>query len=205
MDEYTSPLFVEPAPTSNLSDIIVLNATEAPHKVVFRRRAGDRWHDVTAADFLTEVQGVAKGLIASGVAAGDRVGLMAKTRYEWTLIDFAIWTAGAVTVPIYETSSAEQVQWILSDSQAVAILIETPEHQATLKEVDGELSHLKSTWMIDGGAIDQLTAAGSGVSDEALETRRTSVVAADLATIIYTSGTTGRPKGCELTLSLIHI
>jgi len=199
VDEYTSPLLVEPAPTSNLSDIIVLNATEAPHKVVFRRRAGDRWHDVTAGEFLTEVQGVAKGLLASGVAAGDRVGLMARTRYEWTLVDFAIWTAGGVTVPIYETSSAEQVQWILSDSGAVACIVETPEHRETVKEVDGELSSLKSTWMIDGGAVDELTAAGSAVSDVDLETRRASVVGEDLATIIYTSGTTGRPKGCELT------
>ena len=199
MDEYTSPSLVEPAPTSNLSDIIVRNATEAPQKVAFRRRAGDRWLDVTCSEFLTQVQGVAKGLIASGVATGDRVGLMARTRYEWTLIDFAIWTVGGVVVPIYETSSAEQVQWILGDSGAVACFVETPEHRGTVEEVEGTLSDLKDTWVIDDRALDRLTAGGSEVTDQDLETRRTSVKAEDLATIIYTSGTTGRPKGCELT------
>jgi long-chain acyl-CoA synthetase len=199
VDEYTSPLLVEPDPASNLSDVIVLNATEAPHKVVFRRRVGDRWLDVTAGEFLTQVQGVAKGLVAAGVGAGDRVGLMARTRYEWTLIDFAIWTAGAVTVPVYETSSAEQVQWILGDSGAVACFVETPEHRGVVEAVNGALSGLKSTWVIDDGDLDHLKASGAEVSDQDLEARRTSVKAADLATIIYTSGTTGRPKGCELT------
>ena len=199
MDEYTSPLLAPPATTGSLSDIIVTNAVEAPHKVVFKRRVGDRWLDVTCSEFLTQVQGVAKGLLASGVAAGDRVGLMARTRYEWTLVDFAIWTAGGVTVPIYETSSAEQVQWILSDSGAAACVVETPEHKATVDEIAGRLSDLKNTWVIDDGGLDRLTAAGSEVTDQDLETRRTSVQADDLATIIYTSGTTGRPKGCELT------
>ena len=199
MDEYTSPLLVEPSPTSNLSDIIVLNAVEAPQKVVFRRQAGDRWLDLTCSEFLSQVQGVAKGLVAAGVEAGDRVGLMAKTRYEWTLIDFAVWTAGGVVVPIYETSSAEQVQWILSDSAAVACFVETPEHRATVDEVADTLSGLANTWVIDDGALDRLTSTGSEVTDQDLESRRTSVTANDLATIIYTSGTTGRPKGCELT------
>ncbi|MGH8891907.1 MAG: AMP-dependent synthetase/ligase [Actinomycetes bacterium] len=199
MDEYTSPLLEAPATTGNLTDIIVLNAAEAPHKVVFRRRAGDRWLDVTCSEFLAEVRGVAKGLLAAGVGAGDRVGLMAKTRYEWTLVDFAIWTAGAVTVPIYETSSAEQLQWILSDSGAVACVVEAPEHAALVDEVKGTLSALKNVWTIDAGAVDELTASGTGVGDDELETRRTSAKPGDLATIIYTSGTTGRPKGCELT------
>ena len=113
MDEYTSPVLAPAATTGNLSDIVVDNAIQAPHKVVFKRRAGDRWLDVTCREFLTEVNGVAKGLMAAGIGQGDRVALMSKTRYEWTLVDFAIWIAGAVTVPIYETSSAEQVQWIL--------------------------------------------------------------------------------------------
>ena len=199
MDEYTSPLLEKPATTGNLSDIVAVNATEAPHKVIFRRRSGDRWLDVTCADFQAEVIGVAKGLMASGVGAGDRVGLMAKTRYEWTLVDFAIWTAGAVTVPIYETSSAEQVQWILSDSAAVACVVESPEHAAIVDEVKGALSSLKNVWSIDSGAVDELTSGGAQVSDEDLETRRTAATPDDLATIIYTSGTTGRPKGCELT------
>jgi long-chain acyl-CoA synthetase len=199
VDEYTSPALVAPATSGNLTDIIVLNAAEVPQKAVFRRRAGDRWVDVTAAEFLVQVQGVAKGLMAAGVGVGDRVGLMAKTRYEWTLVDFAIWTAGGVTVPIYETSSAEQVQWILSDSGAVACVVETPEHASMVGEVKGTLTALDNVWTIDSGAVDELTAAGSGVTDDELETRRTTAQPGDLATIIYTSGTTGRPKGCELT------
>jgi len=199
VDEYTSPLLEPPATTGNLSDIVAVNAAEAPQKVIFRRRSGDRWLDVTCADFQAEVAGVAKGLMAAGVGAGDRVGLMAKTRYEWTLVDFAIWTAGGVTVPIYETSSAEQVQWILSDSGAVACVVEAPEHAATVAEVKGSLPALKNVWTIDSGAVDELTAAGAGVPDTDVEQRRTVAKPDDLATIIYTSGTTGRPKGCELT------
>ncbi len=199
MDEYTSPLLEAPATTGNLSDIVALNATAAPDKVTFRRRSGDRWLDVTCRDFQVEVTAVAKGLIAAGVSPGDRVALMAKTRYEWTLIDFAIWTAGGVTVPIYETSSAEQIQWILSDSGAVGCVVESPDLAATVEEVRASVSTVTTVWTIDAGAVDELTAAGAGVSDRDLETRRTTSTPADLATIIYTSGTTGRPKGCELT------
>ncbi len=198
MDEYTSPVLAPPATTGNLSDIVVDNAVQAPHKVIFRRRSGDRWLDVTCSEFLTQVNGVAKGLIAAGVGVGDRVGLMSKTRYEWTLVDFAIWTAGAVTVPLYETSSAEQVQWILSDSGAVACILETPEHLAVVNEVRGTLGDLDNVWTIDAGAVDDLTAAGHDVADSDLDARRTAAGPDDLATIIYTSGTTGRPKGCEL-------
>jgi long-chain acyl-CoA synthetase len=198
VDEYTSPVLAEPA-TGNLSDIIVDNAVQAPHKVAFRRRVGDRWLDVTCGDFLTQVQGVAKGLLAAGIGAGDRVALMSKTRYEWTLVDFAIWTAGAVTVPIYETSSAEQVQWILADSGARACIVETPEHLAVVNEVRNSLDDLDDVWTIEDGGVDGLTAAGKKVPDGDLEQRRTVAGPDDLATIIYTSGTTGRPKGCELT------
>ncbi|MEO7979845.1 MAG: AMP-dependent synthetase/ligase [Sporichthyaceae bacterium] len=199
MDEYTSPVLAPAATTGNLSDIVVDNAVQAPHKVVFKRRAGDRWLDVTCSEFLTQVNGVAKGLMAAGIGAGDRVALMSKTRYEWTLIDFAIWTAGAVTVPIYETSSAEQVQWILSDSGALACLVETPDHQSVVDEVRGTLGDLDNVWSIETGAVDDLTASGRDVTDADLEERRILAAPGDLATIIYTSGTTGRPKGCELT------
>ena len=199
MDEYTSPLLEEPATTGNLSDIVAVNASEAPHEVIFRRKSGDRWLDVTCTEFQAEVVGVAKGLMASGVGPGDRVGLMANTRYEWTLVDFAIWTAGAVTVPIYETSSAEQVQWILGDSGAVACVVEAPEHAATVDGVRGSLDKLEHVWTIDSGAVDELSAAGAQVSDQDVEQRRTTATPDDLATIIYTSGTTGQPKGCELT------
>ncbi len=199
MDEYTSPVLAPAAATGNLSDIVVDNAVQAPHKVVFKRRAGDRWLDVTCSEFLTQVHGVAKGLMAAGIGQGDRVALMSKTRYEWTLVDFAIWTAGAVTVPIYETSSAEQVQWILSDSGAVACIVETPDHLAVVNEVRQTLGDLDNVWTIESGAVDDLTASGRTVADGDLGARRTVAAPDDLATIIYTSGTTGRPKGCELT------
>ena len=199
MDEYTSPVLVEKPSSGNLSDITVANATEAPDKVIFGRRAGDAWSDVTCRDFLTDVTRLAKGLVAAGIGAGDRVGLMSKTRYEWTLVDFAVWHVGGVTVPIYETSSAEQLQWILSDSGAVACFVETPAHEEALADVRSELPKVDKSWVIDAGAIDDLSGAGSTVSDEDLEKRRTSTGPDDLATIIYTSGTTGRPKGCELT------
>jgi long-chain acyl-CoA synthetase len=137
MKEYSCPPVIDP-PTGNLTDLVVDNASQAPHKVVFSRRAGDRWLDVTCREFLTEVSGIAKGLMASGIEPGDRVGLMSRTRYEWTLLDFAIWFAGAVTVPIYETSSAEQVAWILSDSGAKGVFVETPEHGARLPGRAGE-------------------------------------------------------------------
>ncbi len=205
MDEYTSPVLVEPPTSGNLTDIIVGNAQQVPHKALLSRRVGSQWQDVTSLEFLGEVSRVAKGLMASGVEAGDRVGLMSRTRYEWTLVDFAIWMAGGVTVPIYETSSAEQVQWILNDSGAVAIVVETPDHEALLGEIRGDLTTLRSTWVIDTGGVDALAAAGAAVDDDALEARRTVAKPDDLATIIYTSGTTGRPKGCELThANLFH-
>jgi long-chain acyl-CoA synthetase len=197
VDEYTCPAVIE-SPTGNLTDMVVDNATQAPDKVVFSRRAGDRWLDVTCRDFLTEVAALAKGLMANGVKPGDRVALMSRTRYEWTLIDYAIWFAAGVTVPIYETSSAEQVQWILSDSGAKCAFLETTAHGATLAEVRDDLSTLAQVWIIDAGDLDAVRAAGTGVTDQELEDRRTSAPTDALATIIYTSGTTGRPKGCEL-------
>ena len=199
MNEYASPVLVEAATTGNLSDITVTNAEQAPDTVAFGRRSGDGWDDVTCRQFATEVTALAKGLVASGINPGDRVGLMCKTRYEWTLVDFAIWHVGGVTVPIYETSSAEQMEWILSDSGAVACFVETTEHEATLSDYRGALPDLDNAWVIDAGALDDLSASGSAVSDADLELRRTSAGPDDLATIIYTSGTTGRPKGCELT------
>jgi long-chain acyl-CoA synthetase len=198
MKEYSCPPVID-LPTGNLTDLVVDNASQAPHKVVFSRRAGDRWLDVTCREFLIEVSGVAKGLIASGIEPGDRVGLMSRTRYEWTLLDFAIWFAGAVTVPIYETSSAEQVSWILSDSGARGVFVETPEHRATVAEVRSSQLPQENVWTIDAGDLDTLTGRGTQVSDADLEGRRLAVPTEALATIIYTSGTTGRPKGCELT------
>ncbi len=202
MREFSTPLTTDIPTTGNLTDDVVGNAREAGSTAMFSRRAGGpegAWEDVTAAEFLTEVSAVAKGLIAVGIEAGDRVALISKTRYEWTLVDYAIWFAGAVTVPIYETSSAEQVGWILRDSAARAVVAETPEHLARITEVRGDLEELNHVWSITDNAIDTLTRLGGDISDEELEKRRTQATPLDLATLIYTSGTTGRPKGCMLT------
>jgi long-chain acyl-CoA synthetase len=144
---------------------------------------------------------LAKGLMASGVAAGDRVGIMSRTRYEWALIDFAIWFAGAVSVPIYETSSPSQVAWNLGDSGAVAAFGESAHHEDIIRQAATSegLTALRHVWQLEGDALDELRSAGTGISDEELEQRRRQAGLSDLATIIYTSGTTGRPKGCELT------
>src|SRR4051812_10756345 len=166
-----------------------------------RVHRGGQWQDVTWTQFGDQVAGVAKGLIASGIGAGDRVALQARTRYEWTVCDFAIWTAGAVTVPVYETSSADQVAWILSDSGATAAIVEKSEHAEAMESVRDQAPDLGPVWVMDDDAVGTLTAAGKDVADSELEARRATLTADSLATLIYTSGTTGRPKGCELTHS----
>ncbi|HEU5035948.1 MAG TPA: AMP-dependent synthetase/ligase [Nocardioides sp.] len=199
MREFSTPLTTEIPAKGNLTDDVVTNAREAGDTVQFSRPAPDGWEDVTAAEFLAEVSAVAKGLIAAGIGIGDRVALVSKTRYEWTLLDYAIWFAGAVTVPVYETSSAEQIAWILEDSGARAVVAEGPEHLARINEVRGRLDILNHVWSISDNAIGTLTSLGDDISDEELESRRTAATPLDLATLIYTSGTTGRPKGCMLT------
>lgn len=199
MREFSVPVDIKIAPDATLSDAVFDAERDEPDRVMFRRKDGDSWQPVTARTFAGEVRRLAAGLMERGVQPGDRVGLMSRTRYEWTLCDYAIWTAGAVTVPVYETSSAEQVAWILGDSGAVAVVVETSEHKATVDEVFGELGEVRHVWQIEGGALDELTEIGTGVSDDAIEQRRRTAGADTLATVIYTSGTTGRPKGCELT------
>ena len=200
MREFTVPATVTISPDMTLSDAVFSNAAQRPDLVSFRRRTPDGgWADVTAAQFAAEVTAVAKGLVAAGVGPGDRVALMSRTRYEWTLLDYAIWTASAVTVPIYETSSAEQVRWSIGDSGAVAAVLETADHQKILDGVRPGLPELRYSWQFDDGAVAALVTLGRGISDAELHERHRRITADDLATIIYTSGTTGRPKGCELT------
>jgi long-chain acyl-CoA synthetase len=193
--EYATPLAVEPPTTGSLVDDIVRNAVEHPDAVAFSRRTAQGWTDVTATQFLAQVRAVAKGLMASGVGPGDRVALMSRTRYEWTLLDYALWSAGAVTVPVYETSSPEQVAWILSDSAARAIVVE----DAALAERAGAALIGVPTWILDDGAVATLVEAGAGVDDEELDRRRAGLSPDHLATLLYTSGTTGPAKGCMLT------
>jgi long-chain acyl-CoA synthetase len=197
--EYSTALHVQVPTTGNLTDDVVRNATVDPHRIALSRRTAAGWSDVTARQFHDEVRGVAKGLVAAGIEAGDRVALLSRTRYEWTLFDYAIWFAGAVTVPIYETSSAEQIEWILEDSGARAVVAETQEHTGRLKEVRDRLPGLHHVWSIEDNAVAVLTTLGEEISDEAIEERRTSAGPESLATLIYTSGTTGHPKGCMLT------
>lgn len=200
MKEKVVPPIVPATTEGSLGDLPVRNAAESGREVAFSKKDGSGgWTDITWSEFADDVAAIAKGLIAEGIQTGDRVGLMSRTRYEWTLFDFAVWTAGAVTVPIYETSSPEQVQWILSDSEAKAVLVETDHHLATVNEVRDRLPDLAHAFELETGSLDALREKGKQVADADLESRRTGLNRSSLATIIYTSGTTGRPKGCQLT------
>ncbi len=198
MREFGIPALVDIPATATLTDVVFSAASQTPDLVMLRRKTSDgAWADVTARQFSDEVRALAKGLIAAGIEAGDRVGLMSRTRYEWTLIDYAVWTAGAVTVPVYETSSAEQVEWILSDSGCRAIFAETSARASTITSVRSGLPALNQLWLVD--SLTEIAGNAAEVTDEQLAERMAGRAASDLATIIYTSGTTGRPKGCELT------
>jgi long-chain acyl-CoA synthetase len=202
--EFSLPALYEVPADGNLTDLIRRNAAQHPDVAVLARKRGEGWEDVTALAFLDEVRSAAKGLIAVGVAPGDRVGLMSRTRYEWTLFDFAIWSAGAITVPVYETSAPEQVAWILGDSGATACLAETDVHSKAVDAVRDRLPDLAHLWQIEpspgrDGAVAELAAAGAEVTDAAVDEASSAARADDPATIVYTSGTTGRPKGCVLT------
>jgi long-chain acyl-CoA synthetase len=197
--EYSIPALAEIPASANTADLVTRRATEQPTAVMLRRKTPDgAWTDVTTSQFKDEVHALARGFIAAGVQAGDRIALMSHTRYEWTLIDYALWTAGAVVVPIYETSSAEQAEWILANSQARAVIAETDRFAAMISDARDRLPVLEHLWLLDSD-LPALTADGAEVTEEALDSRARSRSAEDIATIIYTSGTTGRPKGCELT------
>jgi long-chain acyl-CoA synthetase len=195
--EYSIPALAEIPASGCAADVVTRRAAEQPHAVMLRRKTADgTWSDVTAAQFVGEVHALAKGFIAAGVRAGDRIALLSHTRYEWTLIDYALWTAGAIVVPIYETSSAEQAEWILGNSAARAVIAETDRFAAMISDARDRLPALEHLWLLDTD-LPSLIADGADVTAESLASR--SRGAADIATIIYTSGTTGRPKGCELT------
>ncbi len=197
MHEYGVAPLARVAASESVAAAVFRRAAAEPESVTLRRRAPDgSWHDVTAAQFRTEVTSLANGLIAAGIARGDRVALMSRTRYEWTLADYAAWAVGAVTVPVYETSSAEQVEWILADSGARAVFAETDAHEAIIDSVRAGLPELEHLWRIDD--LRAVAGAGPEVAADTLAGRLAGTTAADLATIVYTSGTTGRPKGCEL-------
>ena len=197
MNEY-SVKTMEPIPsTGNLTNLVSDRARFEPTRVMLSRPLGEGWQKVTATEFDEEVRTTAKGLVASGIQIGDRVAIMARTRYEWTILDFAIWYAGAVVVPVYETSSTEQIDWILTDSEAVAIIVETPTHKESVDSVRKPI--LKNLWTMTDNVLSQLAILGEGVSDAEIDARKNSLKPETLATLIYTSGTTGKPKGVQLT------
>lgn len=202
MREFSVPVLTEVPQRSNITDLVVTQAQKASNPALFAKKDGlGIWQEIRATEFLADVTLLAKGLIAAGVAAGDRVGIMARTRYEWSLVDVAIWFAGAVSVPIYETSSPSQVAWILGDSGTVAVFVESAAHENVVRTAaeQEQLTALTHVWQLDGPGLDALREGGADLPDSAVEERRGIAGLTDLATVIYTSGTTGRPKGCELT------
>ncbi len=201
MVTFEVPAIVPADPEANISDLLRERVRTTPNLALFSVPDGAGWRNISATDFETAVIALAKGFVAAGVEPGDKVGFIARTTYEWTLVDFALFYAGAVMVPIYETSSPAQIQWIMEDSGAAWLMVESPEHFARVDEVRGDLPLLRDVWQLHLGAIDTLTAQGADVEDAEIERRRNIANGADIATLIYTSGSTGRPKGCVLTHS----
>ncbi|PHQ48196.1 long-chain fatty acid--CoA ligase [Streptomyces cinnamoneus] len=201
MREFTVPPVVTAPPVGGLADVVFDHAADDPDRVALGRRPapGEPWQEVTAAAFRDEVLALAKGLIAQGIRFGDRVAVMSRTRYEWTLFDFALWCIGAQLVPLYPTSSTEQVFWMLHDADVSACVVEHEDHAMTVGSVVDRLPRLARLWQLDAGAVHELTEAGAGIGDDVVHRHRMALTPDSPATVIYTSGTTGRPKGCVLT------
>jgi long-chain acyl-CoA synthetase len=200
MKSYDIEPLVVSAETENITDLLESRASKTPNLALFSIEDSEgRWSDITANAFRAKVVALAKGLVAAGIQPGQAVAIMSRTRYEWTLIDFAIWYAGAVSVPIYESSAPSQMEWILSDSDSVAVFLENDEHLSRFEQIKAGAPLVRNVWTIESDAIEQLIKVGRETSDASIETKRKSAKLRDLATIIYTSGTTGKPKGCELT------
>ena len=198
MDTFEVPSLVDSPSNSNITDLLLERVATTPKLDLFELPKNDSWREVSGADFLEQVQALAKGFIAAGIQPGQAVAIMSKTRYEWTLCDFALWFAGAVSVPIYETSAPDQMQWILSDSDSVALIVENEDAYLRFEEIKDHAPLVRQVWRLDGDDLASLSRLGKEISADTLEMRRTAAKLDDLATIIYTSGTTGRPKGCEL-------
>ncbi|MEU2083818.1 AMP-binding protein [Streptomyces albus] len=200
MREFTVPALATAPQVGGLADAVFAHAEASPALPVLSRKDGHgQWQDVSAARFRDEVVAVAKGLLAQGVRFGDRVALMSRTRYEWTLLDFSLWSIGAQSVPVYPTSSAEQVAWMLHDAEVTAVVVEHEDHAMTVGSVVDRLPRLKKLWQLDAGAMTDLLAAGAHLDDDVVHRHRLALTPDTVATVIYTSGTTGRPKGCVLT------
>jgi long-chain acyl-CoA synthetase len=197
MNEISIPPLVPAATAGNLTNLIAERAWFEPERIMMSRPLGEGWQPVSAREVEEEIRATAKGLIAAGVQIGDRVAIMARTRYEWTILDFATWFAGAVVVPVYDTSSAEQIDWILNDSHSVAIIVETPALAELVKTV--QPSHTRNMWTMTDDVLTVLREAGKHIGDDEIDRRRNALVPSSLATLIYTSGTTGKPKGVQLT------
>ena len=202
MNEYFTPAVVKADPKANITDLLEDRLKQTPDGALFAIPTADGgWNDVTTREFHAQVVALAKGFIAAGIKPGEKIGFMCKTRYEWTLIDFAAWYAGAVLVPIYETSAPSQIQYILTDSGATAIILETAEHFTRFDEIASEVPQVTKVWQMSNNDIDKLVKDGAKTSDADVEKRRSAAVGKDLATLIYTSGSTGVPKGCILSHS----
>ncbi|MFE7662489.1 AMP-dependent synthetase/ligase [Streptomyces celluloflavus] len=200
MREFTVPPLTTAPPVGGLADVVFEHAATDPDRIALARKDADgHWQDISAAQFRDEVIGLAKGLLAQGIRFGDRVGIMSRTRYEWTLFDFALWSVGAQSVPLYPTSSAEQVFWTLHSAGASACLVEHEDHAMTVGSVIDRLPQLRTLWQLDRDPVAELTAAGAHLGDEVVHRHRMAVTPDATATIVYTSGTTGRPKGCDIT------